>query len=209
VTSNLQSKPSAIEFPRDMARKSPEPAQRAQLKSRALDSLLAPSERVGLFIEGSHLHAACNALGIEIDFKRLLDIFRDRAHLVRALYYTIITDERDCTLRPLVDWLDYNGYSTVRKRAKADCALSQATAKSGVMVELAVDIMHLAPSLDHIVIIAGGSEFRRLVEMLQINGKRVTVLSTVAAKSAMVADELRRQADQFIDLADLKSDVRR
>jgi uncharacterized LabA/DUF88 family protein len=209
MISTLQSKSSAIEFPRDMARTSPEPDRRVRRNGRSLDSLLAPSERVGLFIDGSHLHAACKALGIEIDFKRLLDVFRSRAHLVRAHYYTVITDERDCTLRPLLDWLDYNGYTTVRKCAKADCALSQARAKSGVMVELAVDIMQLAQSLDHIVIITGGSPFRRLVEMLQINGKRVSVLSTLDTKPAMVEDELRRQADQFIDLADLDGDIRR
>jgi uncharacterized LabA/DUF88 family protein len=209
VTSNFQSKRSTIEFPREMTRTTPEPDQRAQHDSGFLDALLAPSERVGLFIDGFHLQAACNALGIQVDFKRLLDIFRHRAQLVRAHYYTVISDERDCTLRPLVDWLDYNGYTTVRKRAKADCALSQATAKSGVMVELAVDIMQLAQSLDHVVIITGGSQFRRLVEMLQINGRRVSVVSTLTTKPAMVSDELRRQADQFIDLADLESDIRR
>ena len=169
-----------------------------------------PTERVALFIDGANLYAAARALGFDIDYKRLLQHFGEEGRLIRAFYYTALFEDQEYSpIRPLVDWLDYNGYSTVRKRAKADCALSQATAKSGVMVELAVDIMHLAPSLDHIVIIAGGSEFRRLVEMLQINGKRVTVLSTVAAKAAMVADELRRQADQFIDLADLESDIRR
>ncbi|WP_439542842.1 LabA-like NYN domain-containing protein [Hyphomicrobium sp.] len=193
-----------------MARTITESDRRERQNSSALDTmLLAPSDRVGLFIDGFHLHAACKALDIPIDFKRLLDLFRDRAHLVRALYYTIITDERDCVLRPLLDWLDYNGYTTVRKHAKADCELSRRTAKSSMMVEVAVDIMQLAQSLDHIVIISGAGEFRRLVEMVQINGKRVSVLSTVATRPPMVSDELRRQADQFVDLADLESDIRR
>jgi uncharacterized LabA/DUF88 family protein len=192
-----------------MAGTNPEADRRVRQSSRSLDSLLAPSERVGLFIDGLHLHAACKALGIETDFKRLLDLFRNRAHLVRALYYTVITEERDCTLRPLLDWLDYNGYTTVRKLAKADCALSERTAKCSMNVELAVDTMQIGQSLDHIVLITGGGQFRRLVEMLQINGKRVSVLSTVATKSTMASDELRRQADQFIDLADLESEISR
>lgn len=193
-----------------MSRPIPEPDQRERRNSCALDTMrLAPSDRVGLFIDGFHLHTACKTLNIEIDFKRLLDLFRDRAHLVRALYFTVVSDERDCAVRPLLDWLDYNGYTIVRQHAKADCELSQRTAKSSTMVELAVDAMQLAQSLDHIVIISGGGQFRRLVEMLQINGKRVSVLSTLATRPPMVSDELRRQADQFVELVDLANDIRR
>jgi uncharacterized LabA/DUF88 family protein len=74
-------------------------------------------------------------------------------------------------------------------------------------IELAVDAMELAEHLDHIVLFSGDGDFRTLVEALQHKGKRVSVVSTLTTQPPMVADELRRQADQFIDLADLQKDI--
>ena len=170
-----------------------------------------PSERLALFIDGANLYATAKSLEFDIDFKRLLEFFRQKGQLVRALYYTALTDEQEfSSIRPLVDWLEYNGFSMVTKPAKEFVdASGRRKIKGNMDIELAVDAMRLSDSLDHIVIFSGDGDFRSLVEALQQKGKRVSVISSLKTQPPMVADELRRQADQFIDLADLEEQVGR
>jgi uncharacterized LabA/DUF88 family protein len=165
------------------------------------------SERVALFIDGANLYATAKALGFDIDYKRLLNLFRSKSQLVRALYYTALAEDQEySSIRPLVDWLDYNGYTMVTKPTKEFTdALGRRKIKGNMDIELSVDAMRLAPNLDHIVLFTGDGDFRALAAALQLQGKRVSVVSTLQTQPAMVADELRRQADQFVDLADLES----
>jgi uncharacterized LabA/DUF88 family protein len=168
-------------------------------------------ERIALFIDGANLYATSKALGFDIDYKRLLAYFRQRAQLIRALYYTALAEDQEySSIRPLIDWLDYNGYSMVTKPTKefTDSA-GRRKVKGNMDIELAVDAMRLADTLDHIVLFSGDGDFRGLVAALQQKGKRVSVLSTLQTQPPMIADELRRQADQFIDLADLESVISR
>jgi uncharacterized LabA/DUF88 family protein len=171
---------------------------------QAGSNFLAPFERVGLFIDGKHLLSVGAALEFQIDFRRLLKLLRDRARLIQASFYTVATDDN----RSLIDWLDYNGFNVVTKAA-GDSTYNGHAADFAINVELAVDVMQLANALDHIVLVSGKAEFRRLVALLQQNGKRVTVLSTMSTQPSMIKDELRRQADQFVDLADLKDALQR
>src|SRR3546814_16450535 len=76
-------------------------------------------------------------------------------------------------------------------------------------IELAVDVMEMLEYLDHVVLFSGDGDFRRLVEAVQRRGRRVTVVSTLRSQPPMIADELRRQADSFIDLADVQSQIAR
>jgi uncharacterized LabA/DUF88 family protein len=170
-----------------------------------------PSERIALFIDGANLFCTAKALGFDIDYKRLLGLFRQKGQLVRALYYTALPDDQEfSSIRPLIDWLDYNGFSMVTKPTKEFTdAAGRRKVKGNMDMELAVDAMRLSDSLDHIVIFSGDGDFRSLVAALQEKGKRVSVVSTLETKPPMVADELRRQADQFIDLADLEDEVGR
>lgn len=170
-----------------------------------------PQERVALFIDGSNLYAAARALDFDIDYKRLLDVFREKGYLVRAFYYTALMDDQEYSpLRPLVDWLDYNGYTMVTKPAKEFTdAAGRRKIKGNMDIELALDVLEMADRLDHIVLFSGDGDFRRLVETVQRRGVRVTVVSTVKSQPPMVADELRRQADIFIELADLQSRIGR
>jgi uncharacterized LabA/DUF88 family protein len=165
-----------------------------------------PSERVALFVDGANLYATAKALGFDIDYKKLLGVFRTRGHLVRALYYTALAEDQEySSIRPLVDWLDYNGFTMVTKPTKEFTdALGRRKIKGNMDIELSVDAMRLSDSLDHIVLFTGDGDFRALVAALQMKGKRVSVVSTLQTQPGMVADELRRQADQFIDLADLE-----
>lgn len=168
-----------------------------------------PSERIALFIDGANLYATAKSLGFDIDYKRLLGVFRTKGQLVRALYYTALADEQEySSIRPLIDWLDYNGFSMVTKPTKefTDGA-GRRKVKGNMDIELAVDAMRLAENLDHIVIFSGDGDFRSLVSALQQKGKRVSVISTLQTQPPMIADELRRQADQFIDIADLEDEI--
>lgn len=166
-------------------------------------------EKIALFIDGANLYATAKSLGFDIDYKRLLKHFEQKGHLIRALYYTALAEDQEySSIRPLIDWLDYNGYTMITKPTKEFTdASGRRKIKGNMDIELAVDAMKLAPSLDHIVLFTGDGDFRALVAAMQGMGRRVSVVSTLQTQPAMVADELRRQADQFIDLADLEQVV--
>jgi uncharacterized LabA/DUF88 family protein len=168
-------------------------------------------ERVAVFIDGTNLFAASRHLGFDVDYKNLLVYFRERSYLVRAYYYTALLETEEYSpLRPLVDWLDYNGYAVVTKLAKEFTdATGRRRVKGSVDIEIAVDVLDLTSSLDHVVIFSGNGDLRRLVESVQHRGVRVTVISTIRTQPAMIADDLRRQADAFIDLADLAEHITR
>lgn len=169
------------------------------------------SNRLALFIDGANLHSTARTLGFEIDYKRLLKEFDGRGVLLRALYYTaIIEDQEYSSIRPLTDWLSYNGYTVVSKATKEFVdASGRRKVKGNMDIELAVDAMELAGQVDEMVLFSGDGDFRSLVEALQRRGVRVTVISTIASQPPMIADELRRQADVFTDLMELRSKLGR
>ena len=165
-----------------------------------------PTDRIALFIDGSNLYSTARALNIDIDYKKLLDEFRKRGVLMRAYYYTAIVEDQEYSpIRPLVDWLDYNGFTIVTKpvRRFTEPSTGQVRTKGNMDMEIAVDMLEMAGRLDHAVLFSGDGDFRRVVEAVQRKGVRVTVVSTVKSQPPMAADELRRQADTFVDLADL------
>ncbi len=170
-----------------------------------------PQERVGLFIDGANLYATARALGFDIDYKRLLELFKGKCQLVRAFYYTALVEDQEYSpIRPLIDWLDYNGYTMVTKPTKEFTDSSGRRKLKGNMdIELAIDVLEMADHLTHIVLFSGDGDFRRLVEAVQRKGVRITVVSTVRSQPSMVADELRRQADVFVDLLDLQEQIER
>jgi uncharacterized LabA/DUF88 family protein len=168
-------------------------------------------ERIALFIDGANLYATAKTLGFDIDYKRLLAEFQSRGTLVRAYYYTtIIEDQEFSSIRPLVDWLDYNGYTVVTKPTKEFIDDGgRRRVKGNMDIELAIDAMELARHVDQMVLFSGDGDFRSLVEAVQRRGVRVTVVSTISSQPPMVADELRRQADVFTDLLDLQAKLGR
>ncbi len=170
-----------------------------------------PQERIAIFIDGANLYAAARGLGFDIDYKRLLDLFASKGRLIRAFYYTaLIEDQEYSPLRPLVDWLDYNGYTMVTKPTKEFTdAMGRRKIKGNMDIELAIDMLDMAQYLDHAVLFSGDGDFRRLVEAVQRRGVRVSVVSTLRSQPPMAADDLRRQADTFIELQDLAPQVMR
>jgi len=168
-------------------------------------------EKVALFIDGANLYSASRNLGFDVDYRNLLEYFRKRARVIRAYYYSAVleTDEYS-PLKPLTDWLAYNGYSLVTKPAKEFTdAAGRRRVKGNMDIEVAVDMLELAPMIDHAILFSGDSDFRRLVEAVQRKGVRVSVVSSIRTTPPMVADELRRQADAFIELADISSEFTR
>jgi uncharacterized LabA/DUF88 family protein len=170
-----------------------------------------PNERCALFIDGANLYSASRNLGFDVDYRSLLEFFRGRTQIVRAYYYSALLDTEEYSpLKPLTDWLAYNGFSLVTKAAREFTdAAGRRRVKGNMDVELAVDMMEMAPRLDHAVLFSGDSDFRRLVESVQRQGVRVSVISSVRTQPPMVADELRRQADQFVELADIAPEFTR
>ena len=170
-----------------------------------------PREKIALFIDGANLYAASKSLGFDIDYRRLLASFQTKGYLLRAYYYTaLIEDQEYSSIRPLIDWLDYNGYKVVTKPAKEFTDSSgRRKIKGNMDIELAIDAMEQAEVVDHLVIFSGDGDFTTLVEALQRKGRKVSVVSSLATQPPMIADDLRRQADHFIDLASLKKEIGR
>jgi uncharacterized LabA/DUF88 family protein len=167
--------------------------------------------RIAIFIDGANLYSAAKALGFDIDFKRLLSEFQSRGTLLRAFYYTAVFQNSESSIRPLLDWLEYNGYTVVTKAAQevTDIAGHRTLRGNNIAVELAVNAMELAQHLEQVFLFSGDSCFRSLVEALQSHGVRVTVVSTLSSHPPMIADELRRQADIFLELLDLQAKIGR
>ena len=169
---------------------------------------LYPTDRTALFIDGANLYSAAKALNVDLDFRKLLESFREKAVLVRAYYYTAVVEgEEFSPIRPLIDWLGYNGFSMVTKPVKRFTdAQGHTRTKGNMEIEITVDMLELAPHIDHVVLFSGDGDFRRLIQAVQTKGVRVTVVSTTRSQPPMIADELRRQADAYIDMADRLDD---
>jgi len=168
-------------------------------------------ERVCLFIDGANLYSASRNLGFDVDYRNLLAVFRARCNLIRAYYYSAVLDTEEYSpLKPLTDWLAYNGYTLVTKAAREFTdSHGRRRVKGNMDIELAVDMLELAPRMDHAVLFSGDADFRRLVEAVQKQGVKVTVVSSIRTQPPMVGDELRRQADQFLELADIAGEFTR
>ena len=169
------------------------------------------NDHIALFIDGSNLHAASRSLDFDIDYKKLLELFKSQGKLVRAFYYTaLLKDYENSPIRPLIDWLDYNGYTMITKPAKEFTDPSGLGKIKGNMdIELCVDMIEMSERISHAILFSGDGDFRRVVEAVQRKGLKVTVVSTIHSTPPMIADELRRQADVFIDLRTIRAKIER
>ena len=170
-----------------------------------------PREKVALFIDGANLYATARSLGFEIDYRSLLKDFKQNSYLLRAYYYTALADDQEySSVRPLIDWLDYNGYRVVTKPVKEFTdAQGRRKMKGNMDIELAVDMLEAAEHVDHLVLFSGDGDFRSLIAAVQRKGRKVSVISTLITQPPMISDDLRRQADHFIDLKTLRGDIGR
>lgn len=176
-----------------------------------LDRLIHPDERVVILIDGANLYSAAKALGFDMDYRKLLTEFSQHGRLIRATYYTALVEDQEFSpIRPLVDWLDYNGYSLVTKPAKEYTdPTGRRRFKGDMDVEIAVDLMQASGYADHAFLFSGDGDFTPAVTAVQRKGMRVSVVSTIKSNPPMAADDLRRAADNFVDLTDLTALVGR
>ena len=172
---------------------------------------MADQERIALFIDGANLYATAKSLSFDIDYKRLLKEFQSRGKLIRAFYYTALMEDQEYSpIRPLVDWLDYNGYTMVTKPTKEFTdTMGRRRIKGNMDIELAIDMLEMAQYIEHAVLFSGDGDFRRLVEAVQRRGVRVSVVSTIRSSPPMASDDLRRQADSFVELQELAPSIAR
>lgn len=172
---------------------------------------LHPEEKTIILIDGANLYSASRNLGFDVDYRELLEFFTAQTKIVRAYYYcALLEGEEYSPLKPLTDWLAYNGYVVISKAAKEFTdASGRRRVKGNMDVELAVTMMELAPRIDHIILFSGDADYRSAVEAVQRQGVHVTVVSSMKSSPPVIADELRRQCDQFIELADIAGDFTR
>ena len=165
-----------------------------------------PDERIAIFIDGANFHSASKSLDFDIDFKRMLELFKGKSRLIAAKYYTALLEQDDFSpIRPLIDWLTYNGYQVITKPAKSYTDREgRSRIKGNMDIELALDMVELSDHVDHILLCSGDGDFRAAVEACQRKGTRVSVISSLKTKPSMLADELRRQANDVIELADME-----
>ena len=169
-------------------------------------------EKTALFIDGSNFYAAARALNMDIDYAKLHSFFSAEVNLIRAYYYTALPEDQEfSSLRPLIDWLDYNGYAVVSKltREFTDPDTGKRRVKGNMDMELALDMLKLAPHIDHAVLFSGDGDFCRLLEDIQGMAVKVTVVSSTKTSPPMVADSLRRMADEFIEMENIRHQITR
>ena len=172
--------------------------------------MLHKDERTAFFIDGPNLYVATRCLQFEMDYRKLLDYFSSRCHLIRASYYTPLHQDQEYSPRhALANWLDYNGFNVVTPRSREYSNEGRRKVKNDMEIELVIDAFEAAAHLDHIVLFSGNGDYTRLASSLQGRGKTVSVVSTLLANPPMVSDELRRQVNYFIELKDLREHVER
>ena len=170
------------------------------------------NDRYAVFIDGANFHATTRALSFEVDYEKLMKMFKSEGRLVRAYYYTALPDGTDyAPIRRLSDWLDYNGYTMVTKQTRefTDHETGRRRIKGNMDMELALDMLKLAPHIEHAVLFSGDGDFNRLLHEVQNMGIRVTVVSTLKSRPPLMADVLRRQTDDFIELDSLRELISR
>jgi len=175
-------------------------------------SITTSPEKTALFIDGSNFYAAARALGMDIDYGNMRAHFANGTNLLRAYYYTALPEDQEFSpLRPLIDWLDYNGYAVVSKltREFTDPETGKRRIKGNMDMELALDMLKLAPHIDHAILFSGDGDFCRLLEEVQALGVRVSVVSTTKTTPPMAADNLRRMADEFIEMESIRDIIAR
>lgn len=167
-------------------------------------------EKTVLFIDGSNFYAAARALNMDVDYARMRAYFAQDTNLLRACYYTALPEDQEYSpLRPLIDWLDYNGYSVISKltREFTDPDTGKRRVKGNMDMEIALDMLRLAPHIDHAILFSGDGDFCRLLEDVQGTGVRVTVVSTTRTSPPMAADSLRRMADNFVEMESIREHI--
>lgn len=172
---------------------------------------VGPSDKVAAFIDGANFYATGKALDLDLDYLALRNLLNQDQNLVRVYYYTAVNEgDEFVSIRPLLDFLDYNGFEVVTKPTKTFTdATGQRKIKGNLDVEMTCDMLEIADRVDHIVMFTGDGDFVRAVRGVQRKGVKVTVCSALKSTPPMISDELRRAADIYVDVAKFADKITR
>lgn len=168
------------------------------------------TERIGLFIDGYSLYQTVRAMDLRIDYKALRDLFASKGRLNRVQYFATVNDHDPDEFNPqrkTFDWLQYNGFDvqTIQTRSFTGSD-GEIQYRGNASVLMTCYALKHAEHLDHVVILTGNADFAPLITALQERGTRVTMVSTIK-NGSLCSDQLRRSADDFIDLEDLRQQI--
>ncbi len=160
-------------------------------------------KRIGIFIDGSNLYMSTKALGFRVDFTKLLNYYKQQGDVAHAFYFTALPPKDvQSPLRKMIDYVDYNGWTVIQKETKSYVNPEGVEKLKGNMdVEIAVHVSETAPFITNLILFSGDGDFRVLLESVQ---RRHGIHCTVVSARSLVADGLRRQANEFVDLASLR-----
>ena len=174
--------------------------------------LFYPNERTSIFIDGRSLFHTARKLDFEVDLSKFSQYFASKFQLVRCSYYTPVSEERT-PLHNILDWLSYNGF-TVSTRV-----FSPDNHPPSISSLMSVDIIEQTLgngyagdepyALQHVVIVSGDGDYCPVVKFLKSRSIRVSVMSSLETEPLSISEELRRLADNFIELDDLRSELER
>ena len=159
------------------------------------------TERVVILVDGANLFYAASALGIEVDYTKLLCRLTLNRRLVRAYFYTAV-DRNNDKQQGFLHWMRRHGYRVV---AKDLLQLPDGTKKANVEVEIAIDMLALAPYCDTVVLLSGDGDLAYAVNAVAYKGVRVEVMSLFS----MTNDDLINVADRYVDLATIKQEIQK
>jgi uncharacterized LabA/DUF88 family protein len=164
-------------------------------------SSIDSTERVVILVDGSNLFYAASALGVEIDYTKLLHCLTQNRQLVRAYFYTAF-DRNNEKQQGFLRWMRRNGYRVV---AKDLVQLPDGSRKANVEVEIAIDMLNLAEHCDTVILISGDGDLAYAVNAAADKGVRIEVVSLFS----MTHDDLINVADRYIDLATLQPAIQK
>jgi uncharacterized LabA/DUF88 family protein len=172
------------------------------------------NKRIALFIDGANFYVSTKVVGFDMDWKRFIEYYEQQGDFIRAYYYSGIIPrvegEHD-SMRGVLDWISYNRFQLRSKPAKVfiDPVTQRRTVKGNMDIEICIDAWNMAPHITDMYLFSGDGDFIPLVEKVQSQGVRVHVISTTDEKNSMCADGLRRQCDNYYELATLVPHFRR
>lgn len=153
-----------------------------------------------VLIDGASLFYAAMQMEIEVDYSRLLGRLINGGQLVHAHFYTGVDPNND-KQKGFLYWMQCNGYRVISK----DLTQSAGSKKANLNVEIAIDMMRLAPYCDTVILVSGDGELTPALNFVTYQG----VQSEVVGLRSMISEQLINVADYYTDLAMIRQQIQK
>jgi uncharacterized LabA/DUF88 family protein len=187
----LDTMAAGVQAARDAVEASPKATRLAASKKGA-------TERVGVFIDVQNMYYSARQLKGKLDFDALLQACVLDRRLIQASAYVVESKEIDQS--GFIAMLQQRAIEVRRKTLKVR---ADGSMKGDWDMEMALDILDMAPKLDVVVLVSGDGDFTSLVRRVKTMGPKVEVV----AFPRNTAKSLLEAADRFHPL-DRKSMIR-